>query len=53
MQPSRLSGIRSLVNVIFTFTDRATGVPDKAAVRVDVSEEFPFLVANLAPFYDR
>jgi hypothetical protein len=53
VQPSRLSGIRSLVNVIFTFTDRTTGVPDKAAVRVDVSEEFPFLVSALSPYYDR
>lgn len=53
VQPSRLSGVRSLVNVIFTFTDRSTGVPEKAAVRVDVSEEFPFLVTSLAPYYDR
>jgi hypothetical protein len=53
VQPSRLSGIRALVNVVFTFTDRATGVAEKSAVRVDVSEEFPFLVANLAPYYDR
>ena len=53
VQPSRLSGVRALVNVVFTFTDRATGVPDKAAARVDVSEEFPFLAAPLAPHYDR
>lgn len=53
VQPSRLSGVRELVNVVFTFTDRTTGVPEKSAVRVDVTEEFPFLVANLAPHYDR
>ena len=53
VQPSRLSGVRALVNVVFTFTDRKTGVPDKSAVRVDVSEEFPFLAAQLAPYYDR
>lgn len=51
--PSRLSGIRTLVNVIFTFADRATGVTDKAAVKVDVTEEFPFLTSPLAPYFDR
>lgn len=50
---SRLSGIRTLVNVIFTFADRATGVTDKAAVKVDVTEEFPFLTGPLAPYFDR
>jgi hypothetical protein len=51
--PSRLSGIRTLVNVIFTFADRATGVTDKAAIKVDVTEEFPFLTSPLAPYFDR
>lgn len=51
--PSRLSGVRTLVNVVFTFTDRATGVDDKAAVKVDVTEEFPFLVGNLAPYIEK
>jgi hypothetical protein len=53
VQPSRLSGIRTVVNVIFTFSDRSTGVADKSAVKVDVTETFPFLVGNLAPYYDR
>jgi hypothetical protein len=47
---STLSGIRSIVDVIFTFTDRSTGVPDKSATQVDVTEEFPFLVSGLAPY---
>jgi len=51
--PSRLSGVRTLVNVVFTYTDRATGVADKFAAKVDVTEEFPFLAAPLAPYYDR
>jgi hypothetical protein len=51
--PSRLSGVRTLVNVVFTSTDRATGVADKFAAKVDVTEEFPFLAAPLAPYYDR
>jgi hypothetical protein len=51
--PSRLSGVRTLVNVVFTYTHRATGVAEKYAVKVDVTEEFPFLVGVLAPYYDR
>jgi hypothetical protein len=51
--PSRLSGVRRIVNVVFTYTDRSSGVPEKFAVKVDVTEEFPFLVAPLGPYYDR
>ncbi|GII75703.1 hypothetical protein Sru01_06850 [Sphaerisporangium rufum] len=51
--PSRLSGVRTLVNVVFTFADRATGVPERFAVKVDVTEVFPFLAGTLTPYYDR
>jgi hypothetical protein len=51
--PSRLSGIRTIVNVVFTYTDRSSGVQEKFAAKVDVTEEFPFLVAPLSPYYDR
>lgn len=51
--PSRLSGLRTLVNVIFTYTHRVTGAAEKSSARVDVSEEFPFLASPLAPYYDR
>ena len=51
--PSRLSGLRTLANVIFTYTHRGTGVAEKHAARVDVTEEFPFLASPLAPYYDR
>jgi PatG Domain len=51
--PSRLSGVRRLVNAVFTYTDRSSGVQDKYAVKVDVTEEFPFLVGALSPYYDR
>ncbi len=51
--PSRLSGVRRIVNVVFTYTDRSSGVQEKFAVKVDVTEEFPFLVAPLGPYYDR
>ena len=43
-----------IVDVIFAFTNRQTGdVSEKFFVRVDVTEEFPFLVSAMAPFYDR
>ncbi|HVE77697.1 MAG TPA: hypothetical protein VNA89_02490 [Gemmatimonadaceae bacterium] len=53
VRPSRLSGVRRIVDVIFGFTDRATDVTEKFFVRVDVTEEFPFLVSRLAPFFER
>lgn len=51
--PSRLSGARTIIDVIFTYTDRATDVADKYFTRVDVTEQFPFLVSKLAPYYER
>jgi hypothetical protein len=51
--PSRLSGARRIMDVIFTYTNRATDVDEKFFVRVDVTEEFPFLVTKLSPYYDR
>jgi len=53
VRPSPLSGIRNIVEVIFSFTNRATDVTEKQFVRVDVTEEFPFLVAKMSPYYDR
>lgn len=51
--PSRLSGTRKIVDVIFTFTDRATDVVNKHFTRVDVTECFPFLVTKMSPYIDR
>lgn len=53
VQPSPLSGTRNIVEVIFSYTNRATAVTDKFFVRVDVTEEFPFLVTRISPYYDR
>ena len=50
VRPSRLSGARTVVEVIFGYTNRQTDVTQKFFVRVDVSEEFPFLVNKLSPF---
>ncbi|MEU0847176.1 hypothetical protein ABZ387_04325 [Streptomyces flaveolus] len=52
-QASRLSGARKILQVIFSYTDRKTDVTEKLFVRVDVTEEFPFLVTKLSPYYDR
>ena len=51
--PSTLSGTRKVVDVIFSYTNRNTDVVEKFFVRVDVTEEFPFLVTKLSPYYDR
>jgi hypothetical protein len=53
IRPSRLSGIRKIFDVIFSYTNRQTDVTDKYFVRVDVTEEFPFLVTKMSPYYDR
>jgi hypothetical protein len=50
---SPLSGTRKVVDVVFHFTNRNTDVREKFSVRVDVTEEFPFLVTKLSPYYDR
>ena len=53
VKPSSLSGTRNVLDVIFCYTNRNTAVVEKWAVRVDVTEEFPFLVTKLSPYYDR
>jgi len=51
-RPSRLNGVRRILDVVFTYTHRQTDVTDKYFSRVDVTEEFPFLVSKMAPYYD-
>ncbi len=53
VQTSPLSGTRKVVEVIFSFTNRNTDVTEKSFCRIDVTEEFPFLVTKLSPYYDR
>lgn len=53
VKTSRLSGTRKIVDVIFTFTNRTTDVVEKNFCRVDVTEEFPFLVSKMQSYYDR
>jgi hypothetical protein len=52
-RPSPLSSTRKIVDVIFAYTNRNTDFTEKFYVRVDVTEEFPFLVTKLSPYYDR
>lgn len=53
VQGSALSGVRKVLEVVFAYTNRNTDVVDKCFVRVDVTDEFPFLVTKLSPYYDR
>jgi hypothetical protein len=53
VRPSALSNTRKVVDVIFSYTNRNTDVVEKFFVRVDVTEEFPFLVTKISPYYDR
>jgi hypothetical protein len=52
-RPSALSGTRNVMDVIFSYTHRGSGVVEKHFCRVDVTEEFPFLVTKMSPYYDR
>jgi PatG Domain len=53
VRPSPLGGVRKLLDVVFSYTNRNTDVVEKYFVRVDVTEEFPFLVTKLSPCFDR
>jgi hypothetical protein len=50
---SPLTGVRKIFDVIFSFTNRQTDVVEKFFTRVDVTEEFPFLITKMSPYYDR
>jgi hypothetical protein len=53
VRPASFSTTRQIMDVIFSYTDRQTDVVDKFSVRVDVTEEFPFLVSPLSSYYER
>jgi PatG Domain len=53
VRPSSLNGTRNIVDVIFSYTNRNTDYMEKYFVRCDVTEEFPFLVTKMSPYYDR
>ena len=43
----------NIAEIVFSHTNRSTDYTEKSFVRVDVTEEFPFLVTKLSPYYDR
>lgn len=49
---SRLSGARRILDVVLSYTHRHSDVTEKFLVRLDCTEEFPFVVTKLAPYYD-
>jgi hypothetical protein len=53
VRPSRLTGARKIFDVIFAYTHRQTDVTEKYFTRVDITEEFPFLVSKLSSYYER
>jgi hypothetical protein len=53
VRPSPLSSTRNIVDVIFSYTNRNTDFTEKFFVRCDMTEEFPFLVTKLSPYFDR
>jgi hypothetical protein len=53
VRPSPLNSTRTMVDVIFSYTNRSTDSTEKYSVRVDVTEKFPFLVTKLSPYFDR
>ena len=51
--PFQLGGVRKVMEVVFSYTNRETDVTEKFFTRVDVTEEFPFLVTKMSPYYDQ
>jgi len=53
VRPSRLTGARKVVDVIFSYENRSNRAVQKWFVRVDVTEEFPFLVSPMQQYFER
>jgi PatG Domain len=53
VRTSPMSGARNIVDVVLAFTNRKNDFSEKEFVRVDVTEEFPFLVTKISPYFDR
>jgi hypothetical protein len=44
--------MRTIVDVIFSCSRRESDIPDRQFVRVDVSDQHPFLATGLSPYYE-
>jgi PatG C-terminal len=53
VRPSRLSGTRKIVDVVFSYENRANRATQKWFTRVDVTQEFPFLVSPMQEYFER
>jgi hypothetical protein len=53
VRPSRLSGTQKIVDVIFSYENRANRAVQKWFCRVDVTGEWPFLVSPLKEYFER
>ncbi len=51
--PSPLGIGRNVYDVIYAFTHRQNDFTEKRFCRVDVTDQFPYLVTKLSPYYDR
>jgi hypothetical protein len=51
--PSPLSGTQTVMDVIFSYTNRNTDVIERVFVSVNVTHEFPFLVRRLSTYLSR
>lgn len=45
--------MRRIVDIILTYTHRITDVSERYFIRVDVTEQYPFLITKLSPYFDR
>jgi hypothetical protein len=53
VRSSRVSGARKIVDVILSYENRTNRATQKWFVRVDVTEEFPFLVSPMQEYFER
>ncbi|MEV3954327.1 hypothetical protein [Streptomyces albogriseolus] len=52
VRPSAVSDTQLVMNVVFAYTHRTTGVTDKHLFQVDVSGRYPYLLSSPKPYYD-
>lgn len=52
VRPSAAGHPRLVMNVVFAYTHRTTGVTDKHLFQVDATEKFPYLHGSPRPYYD-
>jgi hypothetical protein len=52
VRESTLSTGREIVDVIFSYTDRQSNVTRKVFTRVETTDEWPFVVTEVSPYYE-